>query len=249
MLRRFGKHTENSTGLLHNFTAQETLAVVGNAARSAQLEPDDNSSLVPEVALIVVATREGIAKAGQQVVKLHWSDGDVFVDRYVDASTNDEIKGIVARGLAGDDTASRTAVLVKIPVEIAVSAAEQSLSKWLEMLHAELEDRTNVVGEQVALSGYYAICISLATIAIGARRRDVNRARIAAIALELAQDTDVLAEVVRDRSAAAVQIERAKIIVVLRIGVNERIIKRNFNLRCILREGSASEKQNERNKK
>ena len=117
----------------------------------AQLEPENNPSLVPEIALVVVATCEGIAKTGQQVVKLHWPDGDVFVDRYVDASADDEVKRIVARRLAGDYTACRTAVLEKIPVEIAVRSSEQSFRKRLEVVHANFKDRPNVVGEQIAL--------------------------------------------------------------------------------------------------
>jgi hypothetical protein len=116
-----------------------------------QLEPEHNSSLVSEVTLVVVATREGISKTGQQVVKLHWPDGDVFVDRDVNASADDEVKRIVARGLAGDYTTSGTAILVKIPVEIAVSSSEKSFSKRLEVFHANFKDRATVVGEQIAL--------------------------------------------------------------------------------------------------
>jgi hypothetical protein len=124
----------------------------------AQLEPESNASLVPEVTLIVVTMRKGIAKAGQHVVKLHWPDGDVFVDRYVDTSANDEIKRIVARRLAGHDTALNSAILVKIPVKIAVSSSEKSFSKRLEVGHAVFKDRANIVGEQIALSRNDAIC-------------------------------------------------------------------------------------------
>ena len=131
-------------------TARSLLAPTENAS-SGPARTENNPSLVPEIALVVVATREGVAKTGQQVVKLHWPDGDVFVDRYVDASADDEVKRIVARRLAGDDTTSGNAVLVKIPVKITVSSAEKSFRKRLEVVHANFKDRANVVGEQIAL--------------------------------------------------------------------------------------------------
>ena len=72
-----------------------------------------------------------IAKAGQQVFKLCWPDGDLLTDRNVDAS-NEEIKRIIARGLAGDDTAQTGAGFVKISAKIAVRAYEQGLNKRIE---------------------------------------------------------------------------------------------------------------------
>ena len=67
--------------------------------------------------------------------------------RNVDATTDDEIKGVVARRLAD---AGSPAVLVEVAVEIAVGATEQNLAEWFEMGGAEFENGTNVVGEQVA---------------------------------------------------------------------------------------------------
>jgi hypothetical protein len=58
------------------------------------------SSLVPEVALVIVALREVIAEASQQVLKLRWPDGDLLSHRDVDASADEKIKRIVTRGLA-----------------------------------------------------------------------------------------------------------------------------------------------------
>ena len=43
---------------------------------SSQLEPENDASVVPEVALVVVASRKGIAEAGQHKIKLRWPDGD-----------------------------------------------------------------------------------------------------------------------------------------------------------------------------
>jgi hypothetical protein len=73
----------------------------------------------------------------------------VRVHGNVDATADEEVKRIVTGGLASDDTPKSIASLVEIPVEIAVSSAEQGLDKWFEMRKAEFYDRTNVVGEHV----------------------------------------------------------------------------------------------------
>jgi hypothetical protein len=64
---------------------------------SIWLEAELDTGLVPEVALVVVAMLKAISKARQQVSELRWSNGDVFPHRDVDASTDQEIKRIVAR--------------------------------------------------------------------------------------------------------------------------------------------------------
>jgi len=115
---------------------------------TSRLEAELNTGLVPEVALVVVAMREVIAKAGQEIVKLCRPYGEVFAQRNVDASADDKIKRIVA-GRRAEIRAAR-AELVNISVEIAVSSTEQGLNKWLNMRSAEFYDRTNVVGKQVA---------------------------------------------------------------------------------------------------
>jgi hypothetical protein len=143
--------------------------------------------VVPEVALVVVAMRKAIPKARQQVFELRWSNGDVFPHRDVDASTDQEIKRIVARGSASNGTTRDTASFVKIPVKITVRPAKHSFDKGFEMREAELYDRTHVVGEEIALSRY-----STRSIAVGRRNRKV--VRIATIALKLSLDTDMLAE-------------------------------------------------------
>jgi len=93
------------------------------------LEAKLNTGLVPEVALVVVAMRKVVAKPSQQVLELRWTDGDVLVHGNVDASADQEIKRIVAWGLAGDTAAKFGAVLEKISVKIAVRSAEQGLDE------------------------------------------------------------------------------------------------------------------------
>ena len=109
-----------------------------------------NTGLVPKITLIVVAMRKVIAKAAQRIIKLCWTDSDVLAHRNVDASTDDEIKGVVARRLAGDKAAKYGAVPVKISIKIAVRSAEQGLNEWFEVRGTEFYDRPYVVGKQIA---------------------------------------------------------------------------------------------------
>ena len=67
------------------------------ANNNAQLEAKNDASVVPEVALVVIASRKGVAEPSQHEIKLRRPDGDGFAQWDVDASANDEIKSIVAR--------------------------------------------------------------------------------------------------------------------------------------------------------
>jgi hypothetical protein len=120
---------------------------------SAVLKPELNAGLIAEVALVVVACCKGIAKAGQKIVKLLRPDGDLRGGRDVDAAADDEVERIVARGLTCDQATAGCATFIQISIEIAVGSAEQSLNKWLERLSAEFYDWTDIVGEQIHLSG------------------------------------------------------------------------------------------------
>src|SRR5271169_6711986 len=110
------------------------------------------------------------------------------------------------------------------------------------MLGAELYDRTNVVGEQVALSRNLAWACR--TVAIWALRNN-EVVRVAAIAFKLALDADVLREIIRNSTPAPVQGEGRNDLVVLWIGVDVGIIERNLNLWWgVLRERHRSKQQN-----
>jgi hypothetical protein len=61
-----------------------------------QLEPENDSSVVPEVALVVIATSKAIAEPSQHKIKLCRPNGDGFAQRDVDSSANNEIPSIVA---------------------------------------------------------------------------------------------------------------------------------------------------------
>jgi hypothetical protein len=63
----------------------------------SKLEPENDTSVVPEVALVVIATTKAIAESSQHKIKLCRPNGDGFAQRDVDSSANNEIPSIIAR--------------------------------------------------------------------------------------------------------------------------------------------------------
>src|SRR5579863_10542193 len=59
------------------------------------LEADYDASLEPEITLIIVAVCERIAESRQDVIGFRRADGEHFIDRDIQAPTNDEIKRVV----------------------------------------------------------------------------------------------------------------------------------------------------------
>ena len=64
---------------------------------ASRLEPENDTSVVPEVALVVIPLSEIIAEPGQHIIKLPRPNSDGFAQRDVNSSANDEVKSIVAR--------------------------------------------------------------------------------------------------------------------------------------------------------
>ena len=67
----------------------------------SQLEAKNDASVVPEVTLVVIPARKGVAKPSQHEIKLHRSDGNGFVQGDVESSANHEIPRIIAWSLCG----------------------------------------------------------------------------------------------------------------------------------------------------
>ena len=63
----------------------------------SQLEPKNDPSVVPEIALVIVAAGKAVSKPGENEIKLRRPNGDGFAQWDVDSSANDEIPCIVAR--------------------------------------------------------------------------------------------------------------------------------------------------------
>lgn len=178
------------------------------------LEAVLNARLEAEVALVVVPGRKVIAKAGQQIVKLCRPYDEVFAQRNVDATADDEVKRVVAWRLA--DGCASWASAVDIRIEIAVRPAEESLHKWFDMGRPEFNDWPDVVGEQVA----------------GSRKKSEGSIKVVCvtpITFKLPFDSDVLAEVKSCGAATTIQRECGNNVVVLGICMNIGIIARDFN--------------------
>jgi hypothetical protein len=111
------------------------------------LEPERDTGLIPEVALIVVATCKAGAESGQHIIKLCGPNGNRFGEGNIDASADYEIKGVVAWRTREDAESSTS--LNQIPVNVRVGSAKQRLYEWLKMVSAQFEGRAHVVGEQV----------------------------------------------------------------------------------------------------
>jgi hypothetical protein len=112
-----------------------------------------NARLIPKIALVVIASCEGVSEASQQILELRWPDGDMFAQRDVDASADEEVKRIIAWGFAGNQAADNDAAMVQIPVKITVRTTEHGLDERFKMRHSKFHNRPNIVGEQVALRG------------------------------------------------------------------------------------------------
>jgi hypothetical protein len=74
------------------------------AQNPGSLEHEHHAGLVAEIALVIVAVREIIPKTSQEIIELCWPYRDVLGEFQVDASPDQEIKGIVA-GRSGADAA------------------------------------------------------------------------------------------------------------------------------------------------
>ena len=86
------------------------------------LEPENDSAVVAEVALVLVAMSKAVAEPREHEIKLRGPDGEVLGHRNVDASTDDEIEGIIAWVVGGDT--GGLASLEQILVGIGVCAAK-----------------------------------------------------------------------------------------------------------------------------
>jgi len=135
-----------------------------------------------------------------------------------------EVPSIIGWGFVGRETRGIQATLINVAVEIGVRSPEQHLTKRLEVLRAVFENRSNVVGKQISLRR------KLAALGAIRRIRRVNVLGVAAITLEVTFDSNLLAEIISDGTASAVQVEGPNNIVILWIKMNERIIDSYFNL-------------------
>jgi len=94
---------ETAVGASGSHAPPQSLTTLSNPLPGLSLEPERHARLVAEVALVIVATRKAVAKAGQQVVKLRRPEGNALGKGNINASANEEIKRIVAGGFTRSD--------------------------------------------------------------------------------------------------------------------------------------------------
>lgn len=115
---------------------------------------ENDTSLEPEVALIVVTICEVVAKSREHIVELPGPDTDVMAYRYVEPAANDEVKRVIAwRTRSGT---SSLAGLKQISVNIRVSSTKHRFNKGLVVHRPILEDGADVVCKQIAARNYVA---------------------------------------------------------------------------------------------
>src|ERR1700739_133785 len=101
-------------------------------------ETDNDSGLIAEIALVLVAVRKTVAEARQHKIKLRRPNGKRFGHGNIDPTTDDKVERIVA-GVGAADTGRLTS-LDQILISIGVSAAKQGLHERLEMFRAEFQN-------------------------------------------------------------------------------------------------------------
>ena len=63
---------------------------------AAWLEPELDTRLIPEVALILVSRGESVAKPGEHVINLRGPEGDGVRQRDIDTAADHEVECVVA---------------------------------------------------------------------------------------------------------------------------------------------------------
>lgn len=169
--------------LLHASAATDSLTFTS-------LEPKNDSAVVPEVALVVVATSECISEASQHKIKLCRPDRDRLGQRHVQSSANDEVPSVVA-GIS-DRCTNACARFLHVAVSIGVGSAKEHLNERFEMLGVAIfEDRPNVIGKQVA-AGPHGAADRAGTVG---NCREIEGPRKAGIPLKVPFDSKKVIEV------------------------------------------------------
>src|SRR5262249_16290533 len=129
---------------------------IGRRRGTTAAEPENNTRVVAEIALVLLSLGKGVTEPGEHKIKLRGPDGEVSVHRNVEASPNDKIPGIVARVVRGG--AGGLASLKQVLIRIGMGAAKQRLKERLEVRRTELENGSHVIGKKVALGFHSAAC-------------------------------------------------------------------------------------------
>ena len=164
----------------------------------SRLEPENDASVVPEVALVGIAGGKVIAEAGEHEIKLRRSDGDGFAQWDVYSSANDEIPGVVA-GVSSRGANILTS-LEETLIGIRMRSAKEGFYEGFEMLGAIFQNGAYVIGKHVSA------CLQSAPVGAGAVSggRKSKGPGEALITLEIPFDSKPMINVNRDPASAAV---------------------------------------------
>jgi len=136
--------------------------------------------------LVVVASREGAAEAGQKKIKLSRPDRDGFTQGDVESAADDETPCVVAWSCVGYASARiHTNIMLQIFVGIGVGSAKHCFYKGLKMLGAIFQNRAYVVSKQIAAG---IDCAPGRARAARRRRKSKGPGADGSIALELPLD-------------------------------------------------------------
>ena len=104
---------------------QSPAALENDDCCCSQLEPENNASVVTEVALVLIALGKVIAEASQHKIKLRRPDREVVANGNIEAPANDEIESIIGRGMRGGaSTRAHANVMEEIVVSIGVGPSK-----------------------------------------------------------------------------------------------------------------------------
>jgi hypothetical protein len=115
-----------------------------------QLEPENDPSVVPEVALVIITLGKAVSKTSQNKIKLRWPDGDGFAQWNVNSSANNKIPSIVAR-ICGSGAGACTG-FEQILISIGMGSAKKRLYEGLEVLRPIFHDRTPLYVNRLPLA-------------------------------------------------------------------------------------------------
>ena len=192
-----------------------------------ELEPELNTGLVSEIALILIAFGESITKPGQHIIGLNWSDSPMVRNWNVQATADHEVPCVVAwvvHNAGGEPSA-------KVAIKAGVGPAKQNFAEGFKMLRAKLEYGTHVVGEQIRRSrGRAGDGVAVGDCA-------------ALIPGKFSLNSNHRIKVKSHIAAAAVERVTIQSPTVFRIKAKVGIVTVDFNFRIVLSEGDSADEQ------
>jgi len=171
---------------------------LGLVASVTEVEVDSRG--IAEIVLKAIV--EWVIKVGEQVIDFARSEGHHLTDRDIYTTAKFKRKRIVG-GRFRKRTSSDNGLtdgFESIPVNVGMGAPEQDVSERLNFGRAEFDLWTEQIGKQIALN-----IAGKSTGKIAHTGRNDEMSVIAAVALKVRLDAQILVDVVDEGTAAAIQ--------------------------------------------